>query len=358
MIMFRDSHRPTVRDVISVYKALLGREPENDRIIESQRRADSLESLIANIKNSDEFRTKERNHPFFYYNSTFDAINTIRRHAERNVRPDPAYLTNYLGVRVSPRVCPAMLEGRAGEVEALPIPGNWHADIAEFAAVLRSVELAVETFTMAELGCGWGCWMNNAGTVAKRLGLKVSLIGVEGDKGHILLAKEALDANGFSPHEIEIFWGVAAPKEGFALFPCQTLSGTSWGLEPVFNADSETRAKAVEAGTHYELPMVPLSQLITDEGRPLDLLHIDIQGGEADLVHQSLDLINKHVRYMFIGTHSREIEGRLFADLIPAGWQLEIERPAILSLDDGPRVVTDGVQGWRNRLLVPHAGAE
>jgi len=87
------------------------------------------------------------------------------------------------------------------------------------------------------------------------------------------------------------------------------------------------------------------------------LLHIDIQGGEADLVHNSLDLINNHVRYMFIGTHSREIEGRLFADLIPAGWYLEIERPAILNLEHGPKVVIDGVQGWRNRRLLPDAVA-
>ena len=34
------------------------------------------------------------------------------------------------------------------------------------------------------------------------------------------------------------------------------------------------------------------------------------------------------------------------------GWRLEIERPAILSLDgDAPAVLIDGVQGWRNPAL-------
>jgi hypothetical protein len=40
-------------------------------------------------------------------------------------------------------------------VEGIPIPANWHADIAEWAAALRAVELAEETFTVVELGCGW-----------------------------------------------------------------------------------------------------------------------------------------------------------------------------------------------------------
>ena len=353
--MFLGRHRPTREDVISAYTALLDREPESDEVIEAHRSDGTLEIVLRNIRNSEEFQTKQKQHQFFYYNTTFDAIVIIRRHAAASVISDPSYVTNYLGVRVDPKVCPAILQGRGGEVEPAPIPGNWHADIAEFAAVLRSVELAEDTFTMAELGCGWGCWMNNAGTVAKRLGLKVLLIGVEGDKGHIALAKESLAINGFVPEEIKIFWGIAAATEGFALFPRQAVAGTSWGLEPVFNADAETRAKALDAGSHDELPMIPLADLIDEKRQRLDLLHIDIQGGEADLIHNSLDLINNHVRYLFIGTHSREIEGRLFADLIAAGWHLEIERPAVLNLDSLPTVVIDGVQGWRNRRLLPDA---
>lgn len=277
--MFGLFHRPTKVDVISAYKALLGREPESDQAIKDQRRAETLEILLRNIMDSVEFKVKEKNHPFFHYNATFDAIEIIRRHAATNVTSDPSYLTNYLGVRISPSVCPPMLQGCAGQIEPIPIPGNWHADIAEIAAVLRSVELAEETFTMAELGCGWGCWMNNAGMAAKRRGLRVLLTGIEGDEGHIAFAKETLAINAFSPDEIRLIWGIAAATEGVALFPRQAVSGTGWGSEPVFNADAETRAKAVEAGSHDELPMIPLSNLIDEKQGRLDLLHIDIQGG-------------------------------------------------------------------------------
>ena len=294
-----------------------------------------------------------KNNPLFYYNSNFDAMATVCRHAKANTTPHPSYVTNYLGVRVDPAVCPSLLQGRGGEIEPIPVPSNWHADIAEFAAVLRAVELARDTFTMAELGCGWGCWMNNAGTVAKRRGLKVFLMGVEGDQGHIALAKKSLATNGFSPAEVQIFWGIAAATEGVALFPCQEDPGSSYGLEPVFNADAEARARALETGSHNELPMVPLARMI-DEASTLDLLHIDIQGGEADLVRDSLELINSRVSYLCIGTHSRQIEGRLFESLIAAGcWHLEIERPARLELYANPKVIVDGIQGWRNTRLVP-----
>ena len=73
----------------------------------------------------------------------------------------------------------------AGVVEPVPIPANWHADIAERAAALRAVEQAHGTFKVVELGCGWGCWLNNTGVAARTLGLAVTLIGVEGDEGHI-----------------------------------------------------------------------------------------------------------------------------------------------------------------------------
>jgi hypothetical protein len=35
---------------------------------------------------------------------------------------------------------------------------------------------------MIELGCGWGCWMNNAGVAARSTDRRVHVIGVEGDE--------------------------------------------------------------------------------------------------------------------------------------------------------------------------------
>src|SRR5689334_22620519 len=173
--------------------------------------------------------------PFVHYNAQFDAQATIERHARHDLRPHPNYLTNFLGVRIDPKFLPQILRGREGQVEPVPIPANWHADIAEWAAALRAVEIADGSFTMAELGCGWGCWMNNTGVAARARGLDVHLIGIEADEAHIAFAREACATNGFDQRDVTLRRGVAGAASGWALFPREEAAGEHWGLEPVFD---------------------------------------------------------------------------------------------------------------------------
>jgi len=99
--------------------------------------------------------------------------------------------------------------------------------------------------------------------------------------------------------------------------------------------------------------MISLAEVAAQHTR-IDLLHIDIQGGEADLVAACLPLLGQKIAYLLIGTHSRAIEGRLFDVLLGAGWRLEIERPCQLQLKEGvPFTHVDGIQGWRNPALLP-----
>jgi hypothetical protein len=59
-----------------------------------------------------------------------------------DLSPHPDYLINFLGVRIDPKV-PAQDPSRpGGEIEPVPMPADWHADIARWAAALRAVELA------------------------------------------------------------------------------------------------------------------------------------------------------------------------------------------------------------------------
>ncbi|MBL6079103.1 hypothetical protein JMJ56_13885 [Belnapia sp. T18] len=290
---------------------------------------------------------------FFHYTAVFDPEEVMRRHAATGLAPRPGYLTNFLGVVIDPKFFPTILDDRAGTVEGIPIPANWHADIAEWGAALRAVDLARGSFTVIELGCGWGCWLNNTGVAARRAGLSVHLIGVEGDRGHIGFAEEATTANGFAPEQRSLHHGIAAAASGTALFPRQQHAGMSWGLEPVFGATEAQREAALRSGDYEVLPMVSLAELAAPHAR-IDLLHVDIQGGEADLVEAAMPLLREKVAYLLIGTHSRPIEGRLFQALRASGWQLEIERPAFPNPQDlVGSVAVDGVQGWRNPALLP-----
>jgi len=289
--------------------------------------------------------------PFFYYNSNIDAQGIMKAHAVPDLKPNERYLTNFLGVLIDPKFFPEILDGKAGQVEPIPIPANWHADIAEWAAALRAVDLAGNSFVVIELGCGWGCWLNNTGVAARRSSRAPHLIGIEGDPGHIQFAREAFVANGFTESQVTLYHGIASAKDGMALFPVQENAGKNWGLEPIFDASFMDIAKAKWTGKYKELPMVSLQKAASKCAR-VDLLHIDIQGSEADLIGDCLPLLNQKVAYLVVGTHSREIEGRIFASLRSVGWILEIERPAILSLSNGvPQVTVDGVQGWRNPRL-------
>jgi hypothetical protein len=127
-------------------------------------------------------KTSKRS-PFFHYNASFDPIEVVRGHMVDDLEIKPGYLTNFLGVVIDPRFFPSILNDKAGSIEDIPIPANWHADMAEWGFALRSIDLARGSFTMIELGCGWGCWMNNTGVAARRRGLKVHVIGVEADEG-------------------------------------------------------------------------------------------------------------------------------------------------------------------------------
>ncbi len=71
-------------------------------------------------------------------------------------------------------------------------------------------------------------------------------------------------------------------SEGKALFPSAGTSGRHWGLEPILNASQSEIDEAQRKGTHQLLDRMPLSRLVAEHA--VDLLHIDIQGGEADFI--------------------------------------------------------------------------
>lgn len=339
--------------VDKVFYDLLGRAPEPAASAILTEDPFDPSHILDVVTGSTEYVNRNRSGPFYCYHSMIDVEEIILRHAAPDVQAEPGVLVNYLGVKIDPKYLPGALSGATGTIEGTPIPANWHADMAEWAAALRAVDLAQDSFTVAELGCGWGCWINNTGVAARRAGLEVNLIGVEGDEGHVQFAKDCCAANGFAPDQLTIYRGIAAATSGTALFPNAKTSGENYALEPVFAADADQLKAARASGNYDELPMIPLSEVV-GQHKKLDLLHIDIQGGEANLIKDSLKVLGERVAYMVIGTHSREIDGLLVGHLRHAGWRLEVERPAIIALtDQGPRVDIDGVQGWRNMSLLP-----
>lgn len=287
----------------------------------------------------------------YHYYCEYDAYGVMKSFMVTGQQPEAGVLKNFMGVKVPAKVYPPILNKLVGHVEPLPDPGNWHADIAEWGAALLSVVRAKDTYRIVELGCGWGCWLVNMGHAARTRGLAVDLIGIEGDKNHLVNAAEVLAMNGFSEADYSLHHGVAAPKPGKAIFPNPEAGTAAWGGAAIFYPDRKTLKKAEDDPAVQVLDCKTLEEVAG--GKPIDLLHIDIQGAEADYVPGNMASIAKLVRRMLIGTHSRVIEGKLMEHMLAAGWVLEMERPAIAPPHAGKPVTRiDGVQLWSNPKLV------
>ena len=340
-------------DVIRAYLAMLGRPPENEAAIASHlSSAQTIHDLIMNFAHSDEFTQiinsdiKATHNPLYHFNASINVQDIIKSHINPDRKPLAEHYVNFLGMATPTKVM-SPLANMGGLLENIPIPMNYHAGMSEWAAALRAVDLARDKFVMIELGCGWGCWMNNTGVAAKNRGLSIQLIGVEGDEKHLEFASETLKINHISTSEYTLRRGIAGVGSGYALFPSRQHADR-WGAEPVFDVSESESIEAVATGQFDRLPIIPLPEVISDYSK-VDLVHIDIQGGEADLVEKSISLLSEKVSYLVIGTHSRSIEGQLFDTLVNAGWLLEVERPAILHITEGkPIVRIDGIQGWVN----------
>lgn len=290
----------------------------------------------------------------FDYFCEFDAEALLESFHQQGQTPEPGIIRNFLGCRITPAVYPSVLTAMAGSVETVPHPGNWHADIAEWAAALRTVALAQakgqSVYRVVELGCGWGCWISNMGVAARARGLGVDLIGIEGDKYHLQSAAAVLELNGFAAADFALHHGVAGPKPGKAIFPVHAVDGSNWGAEPQFYPDATTLAAASSSKDVQILDCLTLADLA--HGQPIDLLHIDIQGAELDYIRGNFDALQAQVKRVLIGTHSRQIEGALCGHFLDAGWRMEMDRPVIAPIQHGrPEIRIDGVQMWANPVL-------
>lgn len=277
---------PNREDVISLYTNLLGRLPENEEVINNHLRSKTIRDLIKGFASTEEFLniigeiSQNPHSPFFHFNTSLDVRAIINSHVNHYRLPEPGRYVNFLGVSMPTDLMPHLAD-LGGQLDPIPIPANFHADMAEWAAALRAVDLASENFTMIELGCGWGCWMNNTGVAAKARGLNTHVIGVEGDDKHLEFAHEILAHNGISLNEYTLKRGIAAPRSGYALFP-HRQGKDRWGAEPIFDVSKAEMKEAVATGKFDRLPQISLMDIMGDYEK-IDLVHMDIQGGGSNL---------------------------------------------------------------------------
>jgi hypothetical protein len=244
--------------------------------------------------------------------------------------------TNFLGLHTRTDLFPNA-EHLAGQyVFDLPLNGDGvYGPAAEYAAVLAAIDAKGDdraNFSAIELGAGWGPWISAAGVVCKRLGFKqIDLVGVEADKEKAARMAEHLAANGLSkaPVHSKVLRGAAWHEDTTVFFP-RELAIADYGGAATAKKDGPDY-RGVDLATEAT-PAYSLETICRGLGK-IDFAHWDVAGAEWEIADRSRDFMNTRMHHIFIGTHTRKIEGNLLELFFQLGWDLLQHDPCYYQYD-------------------------
>lgn len=354
------------RVVSGLYRGLLGREADPGGLATYTARfsAGGIARVAADLVGSEEFRARQAPpvpappEPAGCLRSEAEAVFALFR--AEGLAGEPGLVTDFMGGRLSVAFVFG-LEPLSGAVEGLPIPGNCHGDALEWLGTLRAVLEARGSFTILELGAGWGPWCAVAHRGARMRGIsKISVVAVEGEAGHVGFIHEHFRTNGVPAEAARVLHGVAGPRDGFAEFPRHRWANTDYGGAAAFGeAPGERVGLDYFVGLRGEnlaeierLPCHSLATLLAPHDR-VDLVHCDVQGAEEEVFAAGLEAANAKVRRVVVGTHSFALDRALAALFAGAGWACEGIFACEMREERAGRAVTvkDGCQVWRNPRL-------
>jgi FkbM family methyltransferase len=273
----------------------------------------------------------------------------------------PGYLTDFFGVR-TPTDCVPWAAGADGAASIeCPIPDDGvRAEAIEYYALLRALELSAGLkFSMIELGASYAPWACLGGCLALREGRRqIKIRAVEASKFFIDKIHSNWTVNGLLPNgyvnggqliACEAVHAAVGVEAGTMFFPVVSSAVENGGQAVHVSRELDYVGRSV---AHQEVRALTLEQIF--EGFDvIDFLHCDIQGAELEVLTRGIGLLSDRVRCVFVGTHSRAIEGGLIDSFHQAGWTLLRERPTMFShrsdLADVIGMTTrDGGQFWVN----------
>lgn len=162
-------------------------------------------------------------------------------------------------------------------------------DFVEFGFLQKAVNQSESSFTMVELGAGYGRWMMNAAKLCERKGIQaVNLIGVEASKKRFEFITQHFSDNVPVNAFLELHCVGVGPYSGWASIADNDDYGASLGAP----GDTQvlTLAELIPPGT-------------------IDYLCMDIQGMEADILESAKDVLHR-CRFIHVATHGKAIAER------------------------------------------------
>jgi FkbM family methyltransferase len=265
----------------------------------------------------------------------------------------PGMITDFMGIKARSEYHPWATHMDGWVIKDLPIPDDaLRAEAIEYFVLFDAINNSRDAFRMAEIGASYAPWSCAAHVNATRRGLTPYITAVEASQTLYDLIPQHLADNGVDPATVRTIKAAVASHPGTLYFPKVTDFGQNGGQAVEENTGVDYVGRVVE---NEEVTAITLADVI--DGETFDLVHVDIQGVEATVLTSAIELLNSKVRRLFVGTHSRLIEGQLLELFAANGWALVRERPTKFQyFADRPDVTgwtsRDGGQYWVNPKLL------
>jgi hypothetical protein len=143
------------------YRYILGREPESEEVIElHQKSYDYVTKFREALLTSPEFvSTQNAPASSVYLGYRAEDLAIFDQFAGTAPQPAPGFVTDFHGSRARISSLWDGIEHLDGVVLSKPVPGDYHAETAEWLGVLKAVLAADGRFAAMELGAGMGPWL-------------------------------------------------------------------------------------------------------------------------------------------------------------------------------------------------------
>lgn len=238
-------------------------------------------------------------------------------------------------------------------------------DILEWIDVLESVMRAQGSYTMVELGAGYGRWLVNAAAALRvHSRLPGRFVGVEAEPTHFAWMQRHVVDNAISLDDVRLIRAAVAPSAGYVRF--HVGDPAAWygqaidpnRPDPVAKRGLRSHlgriASRLRGRSVVHVPAITLSELLRELGT-VDLVDADIQDAEGAVFEKAREAVAEHVKRVHVGTHSEESEQRLREVFQGLGWTCvnDYRLQTVGHTPWGPISFQDGVQTWINPRLDP-----
>lgn len=282
-----------------------------------------------------------------------------------------AYHVDFLGTKIRHEYIAGLVSGCPEAQVIRDLYPCFDEEYFEWIDLLESVIAARGSYTMLELGAGYGPWAVRAAYAARQYNpnLRYRLIAVEAEPVHFGWMPRHFTENGIDVSKHLLLQSAVSDEDGKVMFYIGGPEGSPYDCDPnswygqFLTKNYDVSGESTEDGEYcgftvllhksgwrsISVPGITLASLIRDLER-VDLIDMDIQGQELAAVQSAIEALNVKVRRLHIGTHGKEIEFGLRQTLAANRWSCCADYSGHSTSETpwGTISFEDGVQSWVN----------